>query len=126
MEPHRREQRSGPVRWWKDLRTNFMYWRFRNITRNRLRLKNWWARNRPGVKRNPPKGVIYARPFERGLASRVYGGSQRRSLTAFAGLVLGLTALSALAQHVFISPGIVYLIGTLIVIGCIYYALRGI
>jgi hypothetical protein len=61
------------------------------------------------------------------MASRVtYRSSQRRSLTALAGLVLGLTALSALAYYVYISPGIVYLIGTLIVVGCFYYALRGV
>jgi hypothetical protein len=114
------------MRLWRDLRTNMMYWRFRHVTRNRLRLKSWWARRRPNGRRLQPGGPTYARPFERGLASRVYGSSQRRSLTAFAALVILLTALSALANRVFISPGLVYLIGTLIIIGCIYYALRSV
>jgi hypothetical protein len=111
---------------WKDLRTNMMYWRFRHITRNRLRLKNWWSRTRPPGRRSRIQSTAYPRSSERGLASRVYSGSQRRSLTAFAALILLLTALSALAQHVYISPGLVYLMGTLIVVGSIYYALRGI
>src|SRR5437660_4043607 len=118
MEPFRKEQRSGPVRWWKELRTNFMYWRFRHVTRNRLRLKSWWARTRPSGRRSRPRGIAYARPMERGLANRVvYRSSQRQSLIAVAGLVIGLTALTELARHVFISPGIVYLVGTLVVIG---------
>jgi hypothetical protein len=114
------------MRLWKDLRTNMMYWRFRHITRNRLRLKNWWARRRPTGGRSSIGAPAYSRPFERGLAARVYHGSQRRSLTAFAALIILLTALSALAHRVFISPGLVYLIGTLIIVGCVYYALRGI
>jgi hypothetical protein len=113
-------------RLWKDLRTNMMYWRFRHITRNRLRLKNWWSRTRPSGRRPRIRSTTYPRSMERGSAARVYRGSQRRSLTAFAVLVLLLTALSALAQHVYITPGLVYLMGTLIVVGSIYYALRGI
>jgi hypothetical protein len=111
---------------WKDFRTNMMYWRFRHITRNRLRLKNWWARRRTSGHRSTLGAPNYSRPFERGLAAHVYRSSQRRSLTAFAALVILLTALSALALRVYISPGLVYLLGSLIIVGCIYYALRGV
>ncbi|HLJ67644.1 MAG TPA: hypothetical protein VKX16_09840 [Chloroflexota bacterium] len=109
---------------WKDFRTNLMYWRFRNITRNRLRLKAWWAKRRPVARAVPrPHYVPYR---ERGTASYVYRGSQRRSLTALLVMVGLLTALTAVAQHTYINPGIVYAIGALVVVAAVYWALRGV
>lgn len=119
---------------WKDFRTNLMYWRFRHITRNRLRLKSWWARRRQPGNRAKLYTADRTRGYapygygsrERGTAAYVYGRSQRRSLIALAAMVILLTAASATAHRVYISPGIDYAINSLIIIGCIYYALKGV
>jgi hypothetical protein len=95
-----------------------MYWRFRNITRNRIRVQSWLRRRQNG--RQPPQ--MY-RP--RGAAAFVYRGASRRSWIALLALVVGLTALTAAARQVFIYPSLVYALGSLIVVGCIYWALRG-
>jgi hypothetical protein len=41
-------------------------------------------------------------------------------------MVLLLTALTTLAGQVYIAPSLVYAIGTLILVGCIYWGLRGV
>jgi hypothetical protein len=105
-------------RLWKNFRTNFMYWRFRYITRNRLRLQSWWSRRRSMT---APTGY---RP--RATAGRVYRSTGRRTWIALVVLVGALTALRVWASYVFINPAILYLIGTLLVIGVIYWTLRGV
>lgn len=45
---------------WKELRTRWMYWRYRNITRNRQRLRMKWDARRHG---NP----AYRAPTGRGI-----------------------------------------------------------
>jgi hypothetical protein len=102
-------------RLWKNFRTNLMYWRFRNITRNRLRVQSWWARRRG------PTTQYRAR----GSASMIYYHSSRRSWVALSILVVLLTALKVTALYVFINPTLVYLLGVVIVIGVIYGTLRG-
>ena len=112
-------------RLWKDFRTNMMYWRFRHITRNRLRLRNWWMARR----RQPPfSGSRPATGYrERGLASYVnYRHSRRRSWIALAVMVVALTALSVAGGHYAVSGAITTALGSLIVVGAVYWALRGI
>ena len=110
----------------RDFRTNLMYWRFRNITRNRLRLKTWWARRRVSPRAGARSRFGGYAPYrERGTASYVYRGSQRRSITALLAMVILLTALTTAARYVYIVPGLAYLAGALIVVGAIYWALRG-
>lgn len=125
MEPERRPQRTGPVRWWKDLRTNMMYWRFRHVTRNRLRLRAWMAARR----RRPPQAAYGGRqavPFRpRGVATAVYyGRTQRRTWIAVGAMVVLLTALKTAAQQTYINPSLAYGAGALIVVAAIYWALR--
>jgi hypothetical protein len=110
------------MKWWKDLRTNLMYWRFRHITRNQHRLRAWWQRRRPGS-RSTPK---YPYSPARGMASHVYRGSQRRSWTAFLGMVVALTALTYAAGQWGLPSGLVPLFGMLVICGAIYWALRGV
>jgi len=100
---------------WKDFRTNLMYWRFRNITRNRLRLQSWWARRRQTTR-------VY-RP--RGTASIVYRHSARRTWTALLATVVALTALTLASRHLALSPTLAYLLSVCVVIGAIYWTLRG-
>lgn len=112
---------------WKDFRTNLLYWRFRNITRNRLRLQNWWNTRRPGARRisRPPAG--YAPYRARGTAMYYTGGrSSRQTWIILMVMVALLTALTVAANSVVIFPGLVTAIGALIVVGAIYLAMRGI
>lgn len=99
---------------WKDFRTNLMYWRFRHVTRNRLRLQTWARRRGP---------VPVSRP--RGTASAVYRTSGRRTWIALLVMVAVLTALQALPQYVAIAPSLVWGIGALVVAATIYWLLRG-
>src|SRR5947209_20567226 len=101
---------------WKSLRTNMMYWRFRYITRNRLRLQSWYNRRRQ------PRSAY--RP--RGAATHVHQRSGRRTWIALLTMVALLTALRVAGQHTTINGSLSYLASTLIVIGCIYWALRGV
>ena len=110
------------MKWWRDFRTNLMYWRFRHITRNRLRLRSWWQRRR----QSPRLAPQYSYPRARGMASYVYRGSQRRSWTAFLGMIVALTILTYAAGQWSIPPGLVPIIGSLIICGAIYWALRGV
>ncbi len=114
---------------WKNLKTNWMYWRFRYITRNRLRLRSWWNHRRsslgggrsPGVRMQTP-GTAY-RP--RATATYVTSRSSRRAWGLLIGMVLALTALSAWANSTYVSPALVYAIGSLVVVAVVYAALRG-
>lgn len=114
---------------WKDLKTNWMYWRFRYVTRNRLRLRAWWNHRRPSlaVRRSPstrmqsPGGTY--RP--RGSSAFVYGHSSKRAWGLLLGMVIALTALSAWANSTYVSPAVVYGIGSLVVVATVYAALRG-
>jgi hypothetical protein len=110
------------IRLWKRLRTNMMYWRFRYVTRNRLRMRQWWSRHKPARR---PARPVYSGARGRGTAAFVYHGSARRSWTAMAALVILLTALTYLVGKTYVNPGLVYLAGTIVVVGSIYYALRG-
>jgi hypothetical protein len=109
------------MRLWKDFRTNMMYWRFRYVTRNRLRLRQWWNRRRSGsfssAAPNPYRGQTGYRP--------TYRSSRQRSWIALGAMVILLTALTIGVEQTTINPGFVYLVGTLIVVGAIYWALRG-
>jgi hypothetical protein len=91
-----------------------MYWRFRYITRNRHRFQSWMRQRRPSTGYRP-----------RGAAAHVSRRSGRRTWLALIALIVLLTALSALAHRVYINPALVYAVGTLIVVGSIYWALRG-
>jgi len=102
-------------RLWKNFKTNFMYWRFRHLTRNRLRLQSWWYRRRQGPK-------IY-RP--RATATFVISGSRRRSWTALGAMVVALTILRFYGEPR-IGSTFVYLLSSLIVIAALYWALRGV
>jgi hypothetical protein len=114
-------------RLWKNLRTNWMYWRFRYITRNRLRLKSWWARRRqtisvPRGPRTPYGPGAGYRP--RGGATFVYRRSSGRAWALLLDMVLALTALRVWADSTYINPTVVYGIGALVVVGAVYLALR--
>jgi hypothetical protein len=110
------------MRLWKDFRTNLMYWRFRHITRNRLRLRQW--RNR---RRSSPRLAAAYSPYRgRPMYTPVYGASRQRSWIALGVMVVLLTGLSVGAQQTYINPTFVSLIGTLVVVGCVYWALRGV
>jgi hypothetical protein len=113
------------IKLWKDFRTNMMYWRFRHITRNRLRLRSWWQRHRP-ARRQRPSIRSYSPPPYRGLAARVYPSTQRRSLMALGAMVVLLTALSVLGGQHAINGAIYAALQLLIIIGAVYWALRGI
>jgi hypothetical protein len=106
-------------RLWKSLQTNMMYWRFRYITRNRLRLQSWYHRRRPAT-RQPTTAY---RP--RGTASAVLQRSPKRTWAILLAMVVLLTTLTALVHHVVINPTLVYGIGALIVVAAVYLALRG-
>lgn len=107
------------MRLWKNFRVNMMYWRFRYITRNRIRFQTWYRRRRPN--KQAPRSY---RP--RGAAATVHRRSSRRTWSALLVMVAALTALTAAAQRVYIAPSLVYAIGSLVVVGCIYWALRGV
>src|SRR5579884_645740 len=101
-------------RLWKDFRTNLMYWRFRNITRNRLRLQSWWARRR---QLSP---VPTARPYRpRGGATFVHRRTEKRSWIALFIMVLLLTGLGVVGKYLAISGSLIYALSALVVVGAI-------
>ena len=114
---------------WKDVRTNWMYWRFRHITRNRLRLRNWWNSRSSSLRArrtslNPgQRSAAQYRP--RATSAMVYGHSSHRAWGLLLGMVLALTALSVWANSTYVSPGVVYGIGSLVVVAAVYLGLRG-
>lgn len=113
---------------WKNLKTNWMYWRFRYITRNRLRLRSWWNHRRSSLGGKRP-ALTVQRPGNsyrpRATATYVTGRSSKRAWALLLGMVLALTALSAWATSTYVSPALVYAIGSLVVVATVYTALRG-
>ncbi len=103
-------------RYWKDFRTNFMYWRFRHITRNRLRLKTWYSRRRAPAAPSRP----------RGSASNVYRRSSHRPWIALLVMVVLLTVIGVLPRYVALSSSLTFGLSALVVVGAIYWALRGV
>jgi hypothetical protein len=104
---------SHPV---KRLRTNMMYWRFRYVTRNRIKLQAWWNR-----RRHPRPGAV--RP--RGGAAIVYRHTARRTWIALVSMVGLLTALSvAIDQGFSINSYLAYGVKWGIIIGAVYWALQ--
>jgi hypothetical protein len=110
------------MRLWKDFRTNMMYWRFRYITRNRLRLRQWWHRRRATPRAVPRYGGYR----ERGTAYSSYRSTRQRTWIALGAMIVLLTALKVGVDQTTINPGLVYAVGTLIVVGAMYWALRGV
>ncbi len=98
---------------WKDFRTNLMYWRFRHITRNRLRLQTWAQRR---------GAVPVARP--RASAAYVYHRSGKRTWAALLIMVALLTALQVLPRYVAIAPSLTWGLGALVVVSAAYWALQ--
>ncbi len=99
---------------WKDFRTNLMYWRFRHVTRNRLRVQSW-ARQR--------RAAPTARP--RASATYVYHRSGRRTWIALLVMVALLTLIQVLPRYVALAPSLGWGLSALVVVGAIYWALRG-
>ncbi|MGH2442276.1 MAG: hypothetical protein ACRDFX_03810 [Chloroflexota bacterium] len=112
---------------WKDFRTNLMYWRFRHITRNRLRLRSWWSHQHLSgrLNRSPRTSTPYAGSRWRGTATYVQYRSPKRTWMLLIGMVILLTLLQVWAQHTVIAPVLIYALGVLIVVGAMYTALRG-
>jgi hypothetical protein len=54
------------------------------------------------------------------------GSTQRSSWLAFGAMIVLLTALTTVAGQTYILPSLEYAIGTLIIVGCIYWGLRGV
>ncbi len=102
-------------RLWKNFQVNLMYWRFRHITRNRLRLQSWYRRQQPTRSFRP-----------RGSAAYVYRRSGRRSWIALLAMVALLTALRVWSNHNSVSSTLVYFLSALFIVGAIYGALRGV
>lgn len=98
---------------WKDFRTNLMYWRFRHITRNRLRLQTW-ARHRGSV----------PVPRPRASAAYVYHRSGRRVWIVLLVMVALLTAIQVLPQYVALAPSLSWGLSALVVVGAVYWALH--
>ncbi|GAC1467979.1 MAG: hypothetical protein NVS2B16_16550 [Chloroflexota bacterium] len=98
----------------KDLRTNMMYWRFRYITRNRLRLQSAWYRRRQ------PRPVY--RP--RATAPFVYRRSSSKTWIALLVMVAMLTAISVATNRGYVPSGLNSLASVLVVIAAIYWATK--
>ena len=103
------------IRLWKNFRVNLMYWRFRHITRNRLRLQSWYRR------RQPVQGF---RP--RGGAAYVHRRSGRRSWIALFLMVVALTAVRVWGNHSSVSNTLVWILIVAVIAGTLYWAIRGI
>ena len=103
------------IRLWKNFRVNLMYWRFRHITRNRLRFQSWYRR------RQPVQGF---RP--RGSAAYVHRRSGNRSWIALFVLVAALTALRVWGNHSSVSNTLVWILSIAVIAGILYWAMRGI
>ena len=100
-------------RLWKDFRTNLMYWRFRHITRNRLRLQSWYRRQQP---------IAPYRP--RASAYVVYRRNSRKTWVTLLATVAVLTALRVASAQASVSPTLIYLCSLLVIVGAIYWAMR--
>jgi len=106
---------------WKAFRVNMMYWRFRYVTRNRLRFQAWM-----NSRRRPSTPSTSFRPRASAMYYPTGSAGQRRSWEAFGGMIVLLTALTSIAGQIYISPSLVYAIGTLIIVLGIYVGLRGV
>jgi hypothetical protein len=104
----------------KSLRTNMMYWRFRYITRNRLRLQSWWNRRRQ------PKRVAPAVYRTRGAASQVRYRTARRTWIAVLLMVSLLTALKVISDYNAVNSYLNFGLTWGIIIACMYWALMGV
>ena len=104
---------------WKNLRTNMMYWRFRFVTRNRLRLHAWWL-----ARRGPKLHAVPTYPRDRGMSYRPYHHSSRDTWITLLVVVALLTGLKVLASRVFVYPSVMYALGAAVVIGGVYLTLR--
>lgn len=97
----------------KNVRVNFMYWRFRNVTSRRMRLQSWARRQRP------------ASPYrERGTAARVYQRSSARTWVFLIIMVLLLTALNDIGSHYLVNGMLLYIADVVVVLGLLYLAVR--
>lgn len=105
---------------WKTFRVNMMYWRFRHVTRNRLRFQSWYRRRQP-VRMPRSKPSAY-----RASASVVYRRSSRRTWAALLVMVVVLTALQYLGNHSNLGSSLIWGLSSLVVVGAIYWALRSI
>ncbi|MGH2447996.1 MAG: hypothetical protein ACRDFS_05270 [Chloroflexota bacterium] len=105
----------------KSLRVNLMYWRFRYITRNRMRLQAAWYRHRQ------PHNRTYAQQqFKpRGSASTLYRSSATRTWIIFVAMVIILTIFSVAGTQTTVNGTLLYGLMALTVVGAIYLALRG-
>ena len=85
---------------WKELRTRWMYWRYRNVTRTRQRMQAKMA-----MRRN--RHVAYQAPPGRGVRPVRYSGTSRMARTwiLFICAVVGIATL----QHYGTSPDLVFL-----------------
>lgn len=109
------------MRMWKSFRTNMMYWRFRYITRNRLRLQSWFRRRQAPHMARP----TYARNYHaRGTAASVYHRSSRRSWIILFIMVAMLTALRVWSNHSNVNATLVYVLGVVVIIGSLYWAVN--
>ena len=102
------------IRLWKNFRINLMYWRFRHITRNRLRLQSWWNRRR--------QPVLAYRP--RGAAAFVYRRSTRKTWLLVLALVAVLTAITVAGHRSPLSPTLIYVLQAVVIAGAMYWAIR--
>ena len=102
------------IRLWKNFRVNLMYWRFRHITRNRLRLQSWWNRRQMPARAYRP----------RGSAAYVYRRSSRRAWIGLLIVVAVLTAITVAGRHLGLAETIIYLLNAVVVGGAIYWAIR--
>ncbi|MGI8826483.1 MAG: hypothetical protein ACR2JC_12705 [Chloroflexota bacterium] len=98
----------------KDFRTNFMYWRFRYITRNRMRLQSAYYRRRQPRSRTRPRGG----------AAFVYRRSPRRTWLILLVMVVLLTALSDASRRGYVNGSVDYALSSLVVVLSIYTALK--
>ncbi|HEV3311664.1 MAG TPA: hypothetical protein VG815_14225 [Chloroflexota bacterium] len=95
----------------KEFRTRWMYWRYRNITRNRQRMKAKWAMRR---NRQP----AYNSPAGRGVRPVRYSGTTRtaRSWLALLVAVIGISIL----QH-YEGGGDIVFLGDIAIIATTYF-----
>ena len=105
------------IQLWKNLRVNLMYWRFRHVTRNRLRLQAWLRQRRP-----PPR--LGYRP--RGSARVVRYHNAQRTWAIFIALVVVLTALQILGARSEINGTLVWGLSVVAVIAALYAALQSV
>ncbi|MGI8968517.1 MAG: hypothetical protein ACR2GA_05360 [Chloroflexota bacterium] len=107
---------------WKEFRTNTMYWRFRYVTRNRLRLRSWWLHNKPNSR--TMRSAQQWRP-RASAATPMYvqEGSVRRTWIVFLVMVACLTAIRIAGQNTSLNPTLGSIADALIIVAAIYAAL---